>query len=586
VEYSKIASTYEQMDITSKRILLTNYLAELFKSTPVKIIDKVVYLTQGKLYPDFEGIEIGIADKLVIRVLSDISGLSKNKIDDLYKKLGDIGLVAQKLLKKKQQTTLFSQPLTFERVYTTLEKIAKTAGVGSLDFRLNYLRSLLNDASPEESKHILRMVTGRLRLGIADYTVLDALSIAFTDDKNNRIFLEKAYNLTSDLGKVAKTVALLGLDGIKKIKIKVGNPIRPMLAERLETPKQILEKLGGSCAVEYKLDGERIQVHKKDQKVNLFSRRLENITKHYPDAIKLVRDYVKAKNGIFEGEIVVINEDTGEYLAFQDIMHRRRKHGIKKAMQQYPIALNFFDVLFADKVDYTSKPYFKRRPVLLENIQQHDGIKIIRSIVADKVNLIENFMQQAISDGCEGLVAKDLNSVYRAGAREFAWIKLKREYNSELNDTIDLVIIGAFFGKGRRAGKYGTFVLASYDRESNIFRSVTKIGTGFTDEDLIAFPKILSPFRIPKKHNKVDSKIEADVWFEPHFVLEIVASEVTLSPIHTTGWGSIRKGSGLALRFPKYVGRLRKDKAPEDATTVNEILKIYKSQLKKIRKIR
>ncbi|MCP8315246.1 MAG: ATP-dependent DNA ligase, partial [archaeon] len=287
---------------------------------------------------------------------------------------------------------------------------------------------------------------------------------------------------------------------------------------------------------------------------------------------------------IAEAECVAMNLDTGELLPFQELMHRRRKYGIEEAMKAYPVSLFFFDVLYLNGEDLTQKPYSKRRDVLEKIIKKDDRVRVVQSTKSNDPKEIENFMEEAISDGCEGLVIKDADSIYRAGAREFSWIKLKREYRSELKDTLDLVIVGAFHGRGRRAGKYGAFLLAAYDKEADTFRTVCKIGTGFTDEDLERFPKILAPYKIPHRHGRVDSKLEADVWFVPQIVVETIAAEITVSPTHTCCMDAIRKDSGLALRFPKYTGKIRDDKAPEDATTVKEILEMYKSQLKRIEK--
>jgi DNA ligase-1 len=580
--YSIIADTYEKIEETTKRLEITDYLVDLFKKTDPNLIDKVVYLTQGKLYPDYLGIEIGVAEKLAIKAIGFATGRDIESIEKIYKKVGDIGLAAQEVLKERAQTTLFKEPLTVERVYETLDKIAKTSGPGSIDAKLKYISSLLNDATPKEAKYIIRTITGELRLGVADYTVLDALAIAYTDDKSNRPLLERAYNLSSDLGAIAKSLAKEGLNGIKSFKINVGKPIRPMLAERLETAQEIVEKLKGRCVAEYKLDGERVQIHKDGKKVTLFSRRLENITHHYPDVIDLVISNIKADKVIAEAECVAVNLDTGELLPFQELMHRRRKYGIEEAMKAYPVSLFFFDVLYLNGEDLTQKPYSERREILEDIIIKDERVRVVQSLKSNDPKEIENFMEQAISDGCEGLVIKDIDSVYRAGAREFSWIKLKREYRSELKDTLDLVIVGAFYGRGRRAGKYGAFLLAAYDKDADIFRTVCKVGTGFTDEDLDKFPKILAPYKIPHRHGRVDSKLEADVWFVPQIVIETIAAEITVSPIHTCCMDSIRKDSGLALRFPKYTGKIRDDKAPEDATSVNEILEMYKSQLKRV----
>ncbi|MGB9659543.1 MAG: ATP-dependent DNA ligase [Nitrososphaerales archaeon] len=582
--YSIIADTYEKIEETTKRLEITDYLVDLFKKTDPNLIDKVVYLTQGKLYPDYVGIEIGVAEKLAIKAIGFATGRDLESIEKIYKKMGDIGLVAQEVLKDRAQATLFREPLTVERVYETLDKMAKMSGPGSIDAKLKYISSLFNDATPKEARYIIRTITGELRLGVADYTVLDALAIAYTNDKSNRPLLERAYNLSSDLGAIAKTVATEGLNGIKRFRITLGKPIRPMLAERLETAQEIVEKLEGRSVAEYKLDGERIQIHKDGKSVNLFSRRLENITHHYPDVKDLVRSNLKADKVIAEAECVAMNIDTGELLPFQELMHRRRKYGIEEAMRAYPVSLFFFDVLYLNGEDLTQRPYSERREILEKIIIKDDRVRVVQSIKSNDPKEIENFMEQAISDGCEGLVIKDVNSVYRAGAREFSWIKLKREYRSELKDTLDLVIVGAFHGRGRRAGKYGAFLLAAYDKDADIFRTVCKIGTGFTDEDLEKFPKMLTPYKIAHKHGRVDSKLEADVWFVPQVVVETIAAEITVSPTHTCCMDAIRKGSGLALRFPKYTGKIRDDKAPEDATTVKEILEMYKGQLKRIEK--
>ncbi|MBI2183839.1 MAG: ATP-dependent DNA ligase [Thaumarchaeota archaeon] len=582
MQYQTVAKAYEEMGKTTKRLELTYLLVQLFKQTPPHLIDKVVYFTQGKLYPDYTGIEIGVADKLAIRAIAMASGTPETKIEKAYQKTGDVGEAAQEALSNKTQTTLFTQSLTVQTVYDTFDKVAKTTGQGSLDFKIRSFASLLNNATPLEAKYILRTATGTLRLGIADYTVLDALAEAFAGGKENRPLLERAYNQSSDLGAVAKAVQEGGLDAVKNFKITVGRPIRPMLAERLETSAEILEKMGDKCAVEYKLDGERLQIHKKNKTVTLFSRRLENITSHYPDVREQCINTLKAQDMIAEAEAVAINLDTGEYLPFQELMHRRRKYGISEAVKQYPVAINFFDVLYVDGEDLTSEPYRKRRQILQKIVAEAERVRIVPAITTGKPEKIDEYMQDAITEGCEGLVAKELGSPYRAGAREFSWVKLKREYRSELMDTVDLVIVGGFHGRGKRAGRFGTYLLAAYDKDADMFRTVTKVGTGFSDEELEKFPKLLEPHRIQHVHARVDSKMQADVWFEPRVVIEVAASEITLSPIHTGALDSIRKGAGLALRFPKFTGHIRDDKAPEDATTTKEIVRMYRTQLKKI----
>ncbi len=583
MNFSVIVESFEKLEATSGRIEMTELLASLVRQTPKDELSMLVYLTQGKLRPDYEGIELGVAEKLALRALATATGLSPQKVRRVYVVEGDMGSTAQKLLEKSRQGSLLSQRLTLKLVYETLLKTAKTSGEGSIEIKLRELVKLLNDATALEAKYILRTAMGILRLGVADYTILDACAVALLGDKSHRKSLERAYNITSDLGYVVELAARQGLRGVEKVQVQLGKPIRPMLAERLESAQAILDKMGPDVAMEYKLDGERLQVHKVGDRVELFSRRLEKITHNYPDAVQYVRKYVKAEDAILEGEVVAVNTDTGEYLPFQELMHRRRKHGVDEAMKQYPVAINFFELLFLKGKDYTNQPYSFRRKELEAVIQVTEVTRPVPAKRTKSVEEIEGYMEEAISEGCEGLVLKDPNAVYRAGAREFSWIKLKREYGSQLTDTIDLVIIGAFHGRGRRAGVYGTYLLAAYDAERRIFASVSKIGTGFTDKDLENFPKLLKQYKSDVKPPNVESNLVPDVWYRPKVVIEAIASEITLSPIHPAGSGSIREGSGLALRFPKFTGKIRDDKSAEDATTVSEIIKMYKMQLKKIR---
>jgi DNA ligase-1 len=364
MKYSFMADTYEKIEATTKRLEMTDYLVEFLKKTPTEVIDKVAYLTQGKLYPDFVGIEIGVAEKMAIRAVARATGRSEREIEEDTKKTGDLGETTQKFLAKKTQLTFSQEPLTVEKVYDTLDRMAKSTGAGSMDQKINLLAGLLSNATHKEAKYIVRTVTGELRLGIADMTVLDALAIAYGGGKGTRSDIERAYNISSDLGRVAKTVAEKGIDGIREFGVSIGEPIRPMLAERLGSPQEILEKLGGRCIAEFKYDGERVQAHKRDSEVTLFSRRLENITEQYPDAVELVRRHVKPKEAIIEAEIVAIDPDTGEMRPFQELMHRRRKFGIQQAMQEYPVSLFVFDALSVDGTDMTQKKYTIRHEKL------------------------------------------------------------------------------------------------------------------------------------------------------------------------------------------------------------------------------
>jgi DNA ligase-1 len=584
LEYAVIADAYEKIGATTKRLEITDLLVELLKKTPSEVIDKVVYLTQGKIYPDFVGIEIGVAEKLAVKALVKVSGRREAEVEEDLNKSGDIGESTESFVAKKKQVTFFQQPLTVEKVYETFDKMAKASGSGAVDLKVSLLAGLLAAASPREAKYVMKTVTGNLRLGIADMTVLDALAVAYGGGKEAREDVERAYNISSDLGRVAKTVVEKGIEGIKRFRVSVDEPIRPMLAERLSSPEEILEKLGGKCMAEYKYDGERLQAHKRGDIVTLYSRRLEDISSQYPDAVKLFKKHVKAKEAILECECVVVDVNSGEMRPFQELMHRRRKYEIERAIEDYPISLFMFEALYVDGKDLTFEPYTQRRRMLEQIIRESERVKLAQHMIVGDARELEKFFLEAIEDGCEGLVCKSIakDSVYQAGARGWLWIKYKRDYKSEMRDTVDLVAVGAFHGRGKRAGTYGALLLAAYNSEDDTFETVTKCGTGFTDEDLAKLPKMMEKHVVSHKHPRVKSTLEADVWFEPAEVIEILGAEITLSPIHTCAVDSVRKGSGLAIRFPRFTGNCRLDKAAEDATTSAEMVEMYQNQLKKI----
>ena len=595
MEFNILAETFERLEKITSRTQMTLYLVELFKKTPVDLIDKVIYLMQGKLWPDWMGMpELGVGEKYLAKAIALAAKTTEREVEKLAKQYGDLGRAAEVLIsrieKKPVGLMMFIQKapteavgLTVERVFNTLRRIALTTGEGSRDIKIKLLAGLLADAKPKEAKYIVRFVEGRLRLGIGDATIMDALAIVYAGSQSFRPTIERAYNLRADLGLIAKILASKGVEELKKITPQVGIPIRPMLAERLNDPMEILKKTGGKAIVEYKYDGERAQIHKKDNNVIIFSRRLENITKQYPDVQEYVRKYVKAREVIIEGEIVAIDPETGEMRPFQELMHRKRKKDIHIAIKEYPVRVFLFDLLYADGIDYTTKPLPERRKKLEEIVKESDEIRLAEYIVTSDPKELEEFFLKAIEDGAEGVVVKAIhgNAIYQAGARGWLWIKYKRDYKSEMIDTVDLVAVGAFYGKGRRAGKYGALLMAAYDPETDTFKTVCKVGSGFTDEDLDKMIEMFEPYVIPHKHPRVDSKMKPDVWFTPAIVAEIIGAELTLSPLHTCALNAIKPGVGISIRFPRFV-RWRPDKRPEDATTTKEIVEMYKKQLHRV----
>ena len=581
MHFDTLVETYNKLESTTKRLEMTDILTDLFRIADPEEIDKIIYMTQGKIHPDWKGEpEIGMAEKMVVETLIRVTGLKKAKVNSLVQNLGDIGLAAEEAMAKKTQTGFFKRELSLMDVYNGLDGIARKEGTGSSKAKMDALGRLLADSSPAGAKYLSRMVEGKLRMGIGDMTILDALSQAFTGSKEARPELERAFNTSSDLGAVAVTMATEGIEGIRNFRVKVGSPIRVMAAQRLSDAEEVIEKLGGHCSAEYKLDGERFQIHKDGDTVNIFSRRLENITHMYPDAVKLTIEQIKVDQAIFEGEAVAYDPNTLEDQPFQTLMQRRRKYKIEEMMAKIPVKVYLFDCLF-DGEDLTLKPYPYRIERLEAICEPTEEFKPVERLLTSDPEELENFFQQSIADGTEGLIVKSTTdeSVYRAGARSWLWVKLKRSYQSKMQDHVDLAVVGAFYGRGRRAGWYGALLVAAYDPADEQYKTICKVGTGFSDEVLEAMPERLDEHKSESKPSNVLSLQEPDEWFNPVVVMEVLGDEITASPNYLVALDKVRKGSGLAIRFPRFT-RWREDKSAAEITTVDEILDMYNAQLK------
>jgi len=574
MDFAILSEAFENLEKTDSRLAMTDILADLFKKVSASEIKQVIYLLQGRVVPPFIPIEIGMGEKFVEQAISLASGYKMSEVEKKFREAGDLGLVAEALLTKKTQRSLFSKKLEVAEVYSVFYKIATVSGAGSQDMKIKLLTQLLNNSGPKEAKFLARIPLGMLRLGIGDPTILDAFSVKMGGDKKLREPLERAYNLCSDLGLVAEVLWKDGMKGIEKFKIKAGNPIRPALAERLPSAEEIIEKLG-KCAAEAKYDGFRIQVHRSGKNVQLFSRRQENTTHMFPEIVKAVSQ-LPQKELIMEGEALSYNEETAEYYPFQMTIQRKRKHDVGEMAKEYPLKLFIFDVLYADGKDYTEEPFEKRRKLVEKIVKPGKVLMHSEMIVTDKADRLDEFFHDCVSRGLEGIIAKDLHAPYVAGARKFAWIKLKRSYKGELSDTIDVTIVGYYRGTGIRAKfGFGGFLGVVYDEKEDMFKTITKCGSGFSEEQMVRLREMLEKIRVKSKPARVDSLLEPHVWVEPKYVVSIMADEITESPMHTAGK---KKDTGYALRFPRMVSWIREDKKPEDATTVEEIIKMYKQQ--------
>ncbi len=579
MDFADIASTFDRLESTSARLEMTDILAEFFGRCPADELRSIIYLSQGKLHPDFYGVELGMADKLVLKAISLTSGKPDSTVEELWLKTGDPGQVAEQLITKKKQMTLFSEPLTLERVIKSLTLIETAEGKDSQDRKMKHLASLLHDSGPIEARYLCRIVTGRMRVGASTMTILDALAITYAS-KENRPEIERAFNVTCDLGLVAETLAKEGMDGISRIKVTVGEPVKVMLAERLPSIAEVVEKMGGECAIEYKYDGIRAQVHISEDSVKIYSRRLEDLTPNFPDIAEAVKAHFKGKEAIIEGECVAVDSETGYMQSFQEVTHRRRKHGMSDAVKEIPVRIFMFDILYVDGKDMTNIPYLQRREAIKEWFDISDNVQMSTMRIVHSVQEAEDFFEDAVNARCEGVMAKSIadTSIYRAGSRGFLWIKYKKDYQESLTDSFDLTVVGAFYGMGKRAGKYGALLMATYDPETGRYGTVCKLGTGFDDAFLDNLPNLLDRYKSADMPQSLDAKMQPDVWFQPAVVLEVVAAEITLSPNHTAGLGVLKEDTGIGIRFPRFTGRVRDDKGPDQCTTVQEIIEMYEMQ--------
>ncbi len=580
MKFSELASYFERLEQTASRLAMIDILAELFKKTPSSEIEKVVYMIQGRLAPFFVPIEIGMAEKTVAQSIADAYGLNKEEVLSFYQKLGDMGLVAEKLSQKGKSK---SQSLPVDQVFIILNSIANTKGEGTVGKRQTMLSGLIQKLDSTSVKHLVRIPLGKTRLGIGDPTVLDALATAKLGDKIQRKVLEYAYNRTSDLGLIAKTLWDYGLDAVSKLPVMVGHPIRSELCERLPNPEKVIEKMV-EVDVQYKYDGFRVQIHKYKNDIRMFSRNLEEMTHMFPELTEAARKQIKAENAILDTEALAYNPESEEFLPFQETTKRRRKHRIDEIAKTLPLKAFVFDILYKDGKQLLDEPLKKRMEILKETIIEDDVLIRSKNQVVKDPKKLGILLDDAISKGLEGLVVKKLDSKYEAGGRNFNWVKLKRHSAGELQDTIDCVILGYIYGRGKRtAFGAGALLVGVYDSEKDEFVTVSKIGTGLTDEEWRSIKEKTRGVELDHKPARVTSVIVPSVWVKPQIVIEVLADEITRSPIHTAGvvFNNEVKEPGYALRFPRLVNFRDKDKKAEDATSVKELIEMYQQQGKK-----
>lgn len=603
MKFSRLSEYFSQIEATSKRLEITSILARLFKECSAAEADEVSYLVLGQLAPSYEGIEFFLAEKMMIRVLAKAYETPEEKVREIYRKNGDLGNTAEELAKKKASSHSL---LAVSEVYNRLREIAEVSGHGSQEKKVTWMAELLKNLDPLSARMVARIPVAKLRLGFHEKTIFDALSVAAKGDKSLRPILERAYNVSADIGRIVRLFKEKGEKGLEDIKVIVGTPVRMAAAERLPTPAQILEKMGGKLAAEPKYDGFRVQVHldkskkqeaisdKQEQThlpfrslgeggwVKIFSRNLENTTPMFPEIVDAAQK-LSAKSLIFEGEAIAYNPETEEFEPFQETAKRKRKYGIAEKATELPLKVFAFDLLYLNGKDLTQESYIKRREAL-ENLvkgSNQETIMVAEEKTFTVASELEKFFMENIEHGLEGIMTKRLDGVYQAGVRNFNWVKLKRVETGKLEDTLDCVVLGYYRGRGKRAGfGIGGFLVGVYDEKSDTFKTISRVGSGLTDEEWRQMKKRIDDLgtRSQPKGVEVEKALVPDVWAEPKIVVAIRADEITRSPMHTAG--QTEKESGLALRFPRLMA-FRDDKTPEQATTVKEVEELFKQQRKR-----
>ncbi len=584
MKYSNLVAVYKELDSTPKRLEKTRIISELIRKTAQSDLHMVIQLIQGRIFPSWDRRTLGVASKTVLKAIGLATGIRKEKIEESWKKTGDLGLTARELTRRKKQTTLLSNDLEVNKVYNNLLKLAGLTGQGTIDRKTKLVAELLTSADPDEAQYITRTVLEDLRLGVGEGSLRDAIAWAYFseslkisyDPSENKLTLpdnsreeykahieaiQGAYDRISDFGEIAAIISKDGLKGLKKLNIEPGRPIKVMLVQKAKDPSDALEKVGRPAAFEYKYDGFRLQIHINKNDIRLFTRRLEDVTAQFPDVVEAAKEQVRADSAILDSEAVGIDKKTGKYLPFQKVSQRiKRKHDIKKITENFPVEVNVFDLLFYDGKGTLKQELGERRAVLERIIKPLRGkIILSRQLVTDDAGRAEKFYREALKKGNEGLIAKSTTSIYKPGSRVGFWVKIKPVMKS-----LELAIVSAEWGEGKRGGWLTSFTLACRDSEGNLLE-IGRVSTGVKElssegtsyEDMT---NLLTPLILSEKGRSVTLK--------PEMVIEVNYEEIQRSPTYS---------SGYALRFPRFI-RLRDDRSTDDIDSIGNVEELYRNQ--------
>jgi DNA ligase-1 len=564
MDYSLIVEYYEKLESTTSKLKKTEILADALKKTPADLLPKVVLLFKGRVFPTFEQKELGIATQMMIKAISKASGFKQAEVEKIFTKTGDLGLTAEKCLKKRKQETLFRKKLTVEFVFNNLRKLATITGEGSQEKKLNLIAELLVSSKPKEARYIVRTILEELRVGAAEGIIRDAIVQAFLlkeghtkkDKEKATEAVNYAWNVLSDFGEVAKIAKEKGISGLKKVKIQIGKPIQVMLGLAAKNIESVVKEFGKIIA-EWKYDGMRTQIHKKGNKIWVFTRRLEDVTKQFPDIVELCKKGLKAEECIVEGESIGIDTKTGMPIPFQKLGQRiHRKYDIEKMVKEIPVQVNLFDIVYLNGKMLLDKPLKERRKILEKVVKViPEKFQLTKMIFTDDVKKLEKFYQEALDAKQEGLMLKVPDAKYTFGRHVGTMYKIK-----PIMETLDCVIVGAMWGEGARAKWLTSYELAVRDPDTGKFLRCGKLSTGLTEEEYKTMTKALKKLIVSEKGKKVEVR--------PSIVIEAGYQEIQKSPNYE---------SGFALRFPRFI-RLREDKNADEADTIERLKALYKSQ--------
>jgi DNA ligase-1 len=579
MKFIEIAQSFNEIEPIAARLEITRLLAELFKKASPHEAEIIASLSLGQLHPPHIGTQFNIAEKNLLKAIAEFLNIPEETIKKEMKHIGDIGLVLS------NHTWHHHADLSISEVYHELCTLEKISGTGSQEEKTNLLINLFKHLDPLSAKFVARIIIGKLRLGFSDMTIIDALSWMEHGNKSLRAQLEDAYNICADIGLIAKTLKEGGVNAIAHMNIKLGTPIIPAAAERLPTAQAIFDKLG-ECIAEPKLDGFRLQIHldktKSHPSIHFFSRNLQDMSAMFPDLTKEILK-LNVESLICEGEAIGYDPDTGSFLRFQETVKRKRKHGVEEAATESPLQLFLFDLLYLNGQSCLNMPYNQRHSTLTKML---DGVKSEHLFVIQHKQIhngkeLENYFYSEVAQGLEGLVVKRPDAIYQPGKRNFNWIKLKRQEEGHLEDTIDCVVLGYYAGKGKRSHfGIGAFLVGVYNKTADMFQTVAKIGTGMTDDEWRALKKKCDALAVEDKPKNVEcaKELTPDVWATPEIICRVRADEITLSPLHTAG--KTEKNLGYALRFPRFMD-YRTDKTAQEASTDYEIKRLYEDQFVK-----